>query len=497
MPTSLLDNKSAEVSNPSVKIVQNCELRLFQRPDDAIIRGCDTRCELDMAGDGSFVSNFEPLTGKQADEMTKQAVQFDHFTEPMQKRIKLAAEGDPDKYVICSANFRIVNGKPTANPRYLQVRTDFDEPRARRVAQVAACLRRRIEVTRPASFPVNGVLPGRRNNPPDHLADGTYIKPLAVFNPLHYQELPELFMDFVCSLTGKSPSTTGAGSEGALTKGPFNALTYTADLNATLVGWILTGYAGFSSAAGYIGKRKVDHDISLLVPEVWCRMSEEERDPAYLLKTGCLEKVDDMEVNGKLVLASRLGYRITESFAQKFLSRIFNSPSEVFDNELLRPELQDLAMFVDGVNNIVEAQARTAKAYLEDGSINDACPPLKAILYIMAEGQTPEGYTASSPQVRSLFQRDHVLASSWYRERLLAKQRQEVTRRRRSLEALQEFMRKPDAQADVERLKIRGRLAKAEQALQAAMKSDFVESLVGTIGAEPTLESVESQLAHA
>ena len=31
-------------------------------------------------------------------------------------------------------------------------------------------------------------------------------------------------MDFICSLTGKSPSTTGAGSEGALTKGPFNAL---------------------------------------------------------------------------------------------------------------------------------------------------------------------------------------------------------------------------------------------------------------------------------
>ena len=50
------------------------------------------------------------------------------------------------------------------------------------------------------------------------------IPPLAVYNPIHYQELPELFMDFICSLTGKSPATTGFGSEGALTKGPFNAL---------------------------------------------------------------------------------------------------------------------------------------------------------------------------------------------------------------------------------------------------------------------------------
>ena len=71
-----------------------------------------------------------------------------------------------------------------------------------------------------------------------------------MFNPIHYQELPELFIDYVCSVTGKSPSTTGAGSEGALTKGPFNAIHATADLNNALVSMILCGYGGFSSAAG-------------------------------------------------------------------------------------------------------------------------------------------------------------------------------------------------------------------------------------------------------
>ena len=122
------------------------------------------------------------------------------------------------------------------------------------------------------------------------------IRPLAVYNPIHYQELPELFMDFVCSLTGKSPSTTGAGSEGALTKGPFNALRATPDLNNALVSYILTGYPGFSSSAGYIGRdTRVDHDISLLVPEIWARLEPRERRPEFMLERGYLEPLEDFE----------------------------------------------------------------------------------------------------------------------------------------------------------------------------------------------------------
>ena len=45
------------------------------------------------------------------------------------------------------------------------------------------------------------------------------MPPLCSYNPLHYMELPELFMEFISSMTGKSPSTTGAASEGALIKG--------------------------------------------------------------------------------------------------------------------------------------------------------------------------------------------------------------------------------------------------------------------------------------
>jgi len=494
VPTERLEDLNADIINkPSVKMVKNCELRLFQRPDDAIIRGADTQAEEDLAGDGNFFSNFAPVTGKEADAIVKHAVEFDDFTEPMKKRLKDAAAGDPEKYVISSSNFRIVNGKPTANPRYLQVRTDYGNPRMRHVADIAARMRRRLPIGKPVHFPVHGVLPGRRNNPPDHLADGTPIRPLAVFNPIHYQELPELFMDYVCSLTGKSPSTTGAGSEGALTKGPFNALRFCADLNTTLVGMILCESAGFSSAAGYIGKIKVDHDISLVVPELWCRMSEVERDPAWLIRHGCLEKVDDLEINGKTVFASRLGYRITARFVHEFFGRMFSSPSEVFGEELLRPESQDLGMFVDGVNNIVEAQAKCGKAYLRDGSVEDACPPLRAVIYCMAEGKTPEGHDITAPEVRKLFSREALLQSEWYRARLQTKQRQEVLRVKNSIASLEAFLKDSKNAADAERLGLQQRLQKAQSELKSVSSAQYLESLIGTTGAEPTLESDESR----
>src|SRR5205823_14882710 len=133
------------------------------------------------------------------------------------------------------------------------------------LAGIPARLGRWIPAGFPPYLPVNSVLAGRRNNPPDPKAG---LPPLAVYNPIHYQEFPELFMDFICSLTGKSPATTGFGSEGALTKGPFNALPPIIDLNNALVSFILTEYAGFTTAAGSVGPNyRMDHDISMLVPE--------------------------------------------------------------------------------------------------------------------------------------------------------------------------------------------------------------------------------------
>ena len=248
------------------------------------------------------------------------------------------------------------------------------------------------------------VLSGRRNNPPD---DG--IRPLCVYNPIHYQELPELFMDYVCSLTGKSPSTTGAGSEGALTKGPFNALCATADLNNALVSMLLSGYGGFSTRRATSGPSTASTTTSACSsPRSGAGSSPTSAIPKQLIEAGHLEKLEDYDLDGKRVLASRLGYRITSKFVHTFFGRVFDNPASVFTDEILRPETQDPAVFADGVNNIVEAQERVAAMYFEDGSIDDACPPLRALLHIMAYGKW-EGKDAHHPEVRALFTRESLL----------------------------------------------------------------------------------------
>jgi len=326
---------------------------------------------------------------------------------------------------------------------------------------------------------VNAVLAGRRNNPPDAKAG---IPPLAVYNPIHYQELPELFMDFICSLTGKSPSTTGFGSEGALTKGPFNALWPVVDLNNALVSAVLTEYAGFTSAAGHVGpKFRVDHDISMLAPEIWCRMRVSERDPKFLISNGYLERVNDFCLDGRTILASRLGYRITSLFVDHFLGRIFEVPDAVFTEELLRPEMQDLGVFAAGIDAIVEAQRAVASNYLEDGSVKAACPPLKALLHIMSHGDY-QGMGAADDRLRAMFTWESMLASDWYRERLSVKQQRDIALWRRHLAALKAFRSSglPAQGVDLE-----ARLATAERQVARVSAASYLDELTGTIGADP------------
>ena len=277
---------------------------------------------------GNFLSNFEPLTRADARNLVEDSIGFVKYTEPMRRLILAAAKEEGPDYFVSSCHPRLVDGKPSKNPRYLQRRPDVANARDTHLAEMAARLLRRIPLDAPLYTPVSAVMPGRRNNPPDPVSQ---IRSLAVFNPIHYLELPELFMEFISSMTGKSPSTTGAGSEGAMTKGPFNALPPIIDLNAALVSYALTGYDAFISAAGYIGpKVRVDHDVSLLIPELWCRMSPAERQPAFLIENGYLEKCEDFDFAGKRVLASRLGWRITASFVRAFFGPVVQlSPRRV------------------------------------------------------------------------------------------------------------------------------------------------------------------------
>jgi hypothetical protein len=464
---------------PSAKFIGNCEYRLFQRPDDAITPGLDRQAERDLSASTNFVSNFEPLTPDDARALKDDVVEFGRFTEPMRALIEKAAAQESG-YFVCSARPRLTNGKPNANVRYLQDRPDLVNPYSYHVAEMGMRLRRKLQGA--AAQPVGAVLMGRRNNPSDKEQG---IRPLAVYNPLHYQDLPEAVMDFIASLTGKSPSTTGAGSEGALTKAPFNAMPATADLNAALISYILTGIQVFSTPAGHVGGRyRVDHDISLLIPELWCRMSPEERDARTLIDKGLLTRVADLRYRGRVVPASRLGYRINARFLHDFGGRIFSDPLAVLPPDMLEPERQDLADFVDGVENIALAQRNAAAAYFEDGTVELACPPLQGLLHIMVDGSW-NGMTLASPEFRKLFTREAMLKSEWYRARLVRQQDKDCALLVRHRDYLAGFIAADHNRDAVKRLGLRSRLAATEARLKQARAPRYLASLEGMLGVDP------------
>ncbi len=480
VPVKSLTGLNPDYNNFSVKLVDNCEQSFFQRPDDAVNRGSDLQTELDLSGTDNFISNFEPLTPKDARELMEDVIHFDEFSKPMRDVIRRAALGKDGEYFVSSAHPRLVDDKPSLNVRYLQLRPDIVNPVMRYLSEVSTRLARGLRADQEVHFPVNAVLTGRRNNPRDSSAG---IRSLAIYNPIHYQELPELFMDFICSLTGKSPSTTGAGSEGALTKGPFNALSTTADLNTALVSFILCGYDGYSTAAGYIGsQRKIDHDISLLIPEIWSRLPVNQRDPQYLIEQGQLEKLEDFEYKGKTVHASRLGYRITERFVHTNFGKVFDYPTAVFDEAMLKPETQDLDSFVDGVNNVYEAQQRVAQLYFQDGSINDACPPLKALIHIMADGSF-EGNVITDSAIRAMFTREYLLESDWYHERLQIKQQRDSLLWQQHRDYVLKRMSEIE-EADLLSQVLADKLASANRMIAEVSQPSYLESLKGTLGAD-------------
>ena len=197
-------------------------------------------------------------------------------------------------------------------------------------------------------MPVDAVLIGRRNNPPEAKRG---IRSLAVYNPIHYQELPELFMDFVCSLTGKSPSTTGAGSEGALTKGPFNALLP------------IYGHeqrpGEFHSHWAWPDSRPPRAISGRMCASITISVCSRRKSGAGLTPRrarsglagptkGCSNWGSRIsyEHNGELIFASRLGYRITQRFVARIFGSVFDNPAKVCDDSILRPGVAGLRRIV-------------------------------------------------------------------------------------------------------------------------------------------------------
>lgn len=481
-PTEAIKSLPVGWKTPSVKFVHNCEYRFFQRPDDAKIRGYDKQAEADLSSDGSFLSNYEPLGTEHGKNEVEDAIRFGQYTQPMQDMVNNFVETPRSDYYSTPAYPRVVDGAPTKNPRYLQVRPDIMDRRGLYLADVSSRLYRRQDSQSPLLRPVTSILPGRRNNPSEPEAG---VSALCMFNPIHHMELPELFMEYIASITGKSPSTTGAGSEGALTKGPFNALLPIYDMNNALVSYLATEQPAFITAAGCVGPNfRVDHDISLLVPEIWCRLKQEEADPKFLIENGYLEKCTDFEHKGKTVKASLLGYRITDKFVRNFFGRVFNNPETVLDESMLKPELQDMDTFAEGMDTTVAAHKMAAENYFADGSIDMACPPLKALLHIMVAGNY-EGKTLEDPEIRGMFTREAMLESDWYKERLQSQQAADIALWERHVAYLKSFLAKESHFAVAKRLGIESRLTAAKEQLAKVSSAQYLTDLIGTLGRQP------------
>jgi len=194
--------------------------------------------------------------------------------------------------------------------------------------------------------------------------------------------------------------------------------------------------------------------------------------------------IDFISLAVVFILASLLGWRINARFVHAFFGRVFNHPHAVFTEAMLKPELQDKGIFADGMDNIIATQKRVAKMYFADGSIAQACPPLKALLHIMLN-DAYEGKGLEHPEIRQQFTRDYLMASDWYAARLAAKQKIDRALWKRHVEYLNTFLRKPSHEDVAASLNIADRLAQARKTLETVESPAYLKQLSGTLGAEP------------
>ena len=215
-------------------------------------------------------------------------------------------------------------------------------------------------------------------------------------------------------------------------------------------------------------------------------MTSDERKADYLISEGYLSKVEDFEFEGNLVEASRLGYRITRRFVLDFFGRVFTNPDSVVPDDMLNPELQGLSDYVDGITNIVETQKRIADLYFDDGSVEMAIPPLKALLHIMSYGQY-EGKTISDSSIRNLFNPSKILEQTWYKERLVEKQKKDVIYLSRQVKYVENYLSKESHRIESERLGLHERLTSLLETLEFTKSNQYLKGLEGTIGCDISL----------
>jgi hypothetical protein len=96
---------------------------------------------------------------------------------------------------------------------------------------------------------------------------------------------------------------------------------------------------------------------------------------------------------------------------------------------------------------------------------------------------TWEGRNVDDPVFRALFDRDQVLASDWYHERLQAQQTVDTLLWEKHAGYLEAFLTRNAGTG----LPLSDRATAARKTLAAVRAPAYLQSLTGTIGADPTL----------
>ena len=96
-----------------------------------------------------------------------------------------------------------------------------------------------------------------------------------------------------------------------------------------------------------------------------------------------------------------------------------------------------------------------------------------------------EGKELSNPELRKYFDRDVVLQSKWYNDRLKLKQTKDSVFLEKEIQYLEDFMANPNNQVLIEEMQIKHQIDKANKQLKSVKSVKYLEDLVGTIGADP------------
>ena len=148
---------------------------------------------------------------------------------------------------------------------------------------------------------------------------------------------------------------------------------------------------------------------------------------------------------------------------------------------MLKPELQSIEQFADGVLNIVDAQKKVAESYFRDGSAESACPPLKALLHIMAYGEY-EGMKLQHPDIRKMFTYEYLVESDWYKSRIMLKQQNDILQMAERIRYIERIMREDQNLAPEMVEDLSQKLDKAKSTHDYLCSYEYAKFLYGTIG---------------